>query len=80
MIRTGRLTRLAPLGVGYPSRMSQQGESFTEPTADRPPTAAEEEAAERAAADVDVDEVATHYDEAMETGADVEGEGEIEPR
>lgn len=77
---TGGITRLAHRGAGYPSRMNQQGESFTEPTADRPPTAAEEEAAERAADDVDVDEVATHYEQAMETGADVEGEGEIEPR
>lgn len=54
-------------------------ESFTEPTADRPPTADEERAAERAAEHVDVDEVAEHYEEAAETGANVEGEGEIEP-
>ena len=49
------------------------GETFTEPTADRPPTDAE-----RSAADVDVERVAEHYEEAAETGAHVEGEGEIE--
>ena len=59
--------------------MNEPRESFTEPTADRAPTDAEEVAAERAAEDVDLDEVARHYEEAMETGANVEGEGEIEP-
>jgi hypothetical protein len=59
--------------------MSEQRETFTESTADRPPTAAEEAAAERAADGVDVDEVAERYEQAMETGARVKGEGEIEP-
>lgn len=53
-------------------------ETFTEPTADRPPTADEDRAAERGAADVDVDRVADHYEDAARTGAHVEGEGEIE--
>lgn len=53
---------------------------FTEPAADRPPTADEERAAERAAEDVDLDSVAEHYEEAAKTGAEVQGEGEIEPR
>ena len=59
--------------------MSEPRESFTEPTADRAPTDEEEAAAERAADDVDVDEVARHYEDAMETGANVKGEGEIAP-
>ena len=49
-------------------------------TADRPPTADEEEAAERGAAEIDRDEVAEHYEEMAELGANVKGEGEIEPR
>lgn len=59
--------------------MNRQHESFTEPTADRAPTPEEEAAAERAAADVDLDEVAEHYEDAIETGARIKGEGEIEP-
>lgn len=59
--------------------MSEPRETFTEPTADRAPTDEEEAAAERAADDVDVDDVAHHYEDAMETGANVKGEGEIEP-
>lgn len=54
-------------------------ETFPPATADRMPTAEEERAAERAAADVDLDEVAEHYEEMAEIGADVRGEGEIEP-
>lgn len=64
---------------GYRSRMSDARETFTEPTADRQPTEAEEAAAERAADDVDLDEVARHFQEAIETGANVSGEGQIEP-
>lgn len=51
----------------------------TEPTADRMPTPDEERAAERAADRVDVDAVAEHYEEMTELGANVRGEGEIEP-
>lgn len=59
--------------------MNQHRETFTEPTADRPPTDREAEAAERGAEHVDVEEVADHYEDAIETGADVRGEGQIEP-
>lgn len=55
-------------------------ERFTEPTADRPPTPAEEEAARRAADSVDLDEVGEHFEEMAEIGKHVRGEGEIEPR
>lgn len=54
-------------------------ETFTAPGADRPPTDAEERAAERAADDVDLDRVAEHFEEMTETGAAVRGEGAIEP-
>ncbi len=54
-------------------------EHFPPAAADRMPTAEEEAAAERAAADVDVEKVATHFEEMAEHGADVRGEGEIEP-
>jgi hypothetical protein len=50
------------------------------PHADRPPTAEEEAAAARSAKDVDLDEVAPHFEHAAKLGADVRGEGEIEPR
>jgi hypothetical protein len=52
---------------------------FTVPSADRPPTPDEERAAERAAEDVDLDTVAEHYQDAAKTGAEVRGEGQIEP-
>lgn len=52
---------------------------FTEPGADREPTPDEEAAAERAAHGVDIDAVAEHYQDAAETGANVNGEGQIEP-
>jgi hypothetical protein len=55
------------------------GETFPPPQPDRPPTAAEARAAERAARDVDLDEVASHEEEMLERGANVKGEGEIEP-
>jgi hypothetical protein len=68
-------------GVGTPSHMtnSSSTENFTEPGADRAPTAEEATAAEQAAEQVDVDEVAENYEEAAERGANVKGEGEIEP-
>jgi hypothetical protein len=46
---------------------------------DRPPTPDEERAAERAAEDVDIERVAEHEREMLERGANVEGEGQIEP-
>jgi hypothetical protein len=57
----------------------EQFEEFTEPEADRPPTAEEEQAAERAARDVDVERVGENYRDMAETGAEVRGEGEIVP-
>lgn len=57
----------------------ERPESFGEPAADRPPTDDEARAADAAAADVDVDDVAAHYEEMTEIGADVRGEGQIEP-
>ena len=54
-------------------------ESFADAQADRAPTPAEESAAEKAALDVDVAEVAKHYEEMIELGANVVGEGQIEP-
>ncbi|MGD9995350.1 MAG: hypothetical protein AB7L17_05620 [Ilumatobacteraceae bacterium] len=58
---------------------SNDGERFTAPAADRPPTDEESAAAERAAADVDLDRVSAEYEEMAERGANVRGEGEIEP-
>jgi hypothetical protein len=56
-----------------------EGERFTAPSADRPPTDEESAAAERAAKDVDIERVAAEYEEMAERGANVRGEGEIEP-
>ena len=49
-------------------------------TADRPPTADEEAAAERGAAEAggNPEEVAKHYEEMADLGAHVKGEGEID--
>ena len=47
--------------------------------ADREPTAQEEKDAETSARSVDVAEVADHYEEMAERGANVAGEGQIEP-
>lgn len=54
-------------------------ERFTEPHADRPPTVEEERAAEKAAKDVDLDDVAEHYSEMEEIGKNVKGEGDLYP-
>jgi hypothetical protein len=45
--------------------------------ADRLPTAGEERAADRTAADVDLQTIGDHYDEMAELGAKVRGEGTI---
>jgi hypothetical protein len=58
---------------------ASENEQFTEPKADRQPTAEEERAAERAAADVDLDEVEEHYEEMTEIGKNVKGEGDLFP-
>ena len=44
---------------------------------DGEPTPEEEAAAERGAADVDVEQVKAHEDEMNEIGANVKGEGEV---
>ena len=59
--------------------MPNESTDFGTAHADRPPTASEEAAAERAADTVNLDEVAEHYTEMMEKGAEVKGEGQIEP-
>ena len=48
--------------------------------ADRPPTPSEEAAADRAAKEVDVEAVGQHFMESAQQGAEIRGEGEIEPR
>jgi hypothetical protein len=53
--------------------------TILERRADRPPTDEEARAADRAAADVDVDEVGEHFQAAARTGAAIKGEGEITP-
>jgi hypothetical protein len=55
-------------------------EAFPPAGADRLPTPQEEAAAERAAKDVDIAEVAAHYEEMTELGKEVRGEGEVIPR
>ena len=55
------------------------GEEFTDAKPDRAPTPDEEAAAERAAGGIDVADVGEHYKEMMERGANVPGEGQIEP-
>ncbi|HQZ32768.1 MAG TPA: hypothetical protein PK020_00015 [Ilumatobacteraceae bacterium] len=54
-------------------------EKFTDAKADRPPTEQETQAAEKAAADVDIDDVAEHFEEMTEIGKNVKGEGSLEP-
>ena len=54
-------------------------EEFREAGADRPPTKDEEETADAAAAEVDIDRVAEAFERQNEVGANVKGEGQIEP-
>ena len=61
------------------NKQPSDDEKWTEPRADRQPTADEEKAAEKAAKGVDVDAVAEHAEEMNEIGAEVKGEGQIEP-
>jgi hypothetical protein len=58
---------------------SSKGEELTDAKPDRDPTPDEEAAAERAARQVDVSRVGEHYEEMIELGANVPGEGQIEP-
>ena len=55
-----------------------EGDRLVPAQADRPPTADEEAAAEKAAADVDLGRVTAHEREMAEKGKNVKGEGEIE--
>jgi hypothetical protein len=57
----------------------QQQENLGEPRADRAPTPEEEQAAERAASSVDLDEVTEHEQEMAEIGKNVKGEGDLFP-
>lgn len=56
-----------------------EGEEFIDAQPDRPPTPDEETAADRGALDVDIDDVGGHFQEMTERGANVKGEGQIEP-
>lgn len=56
-----------------------QPEEFHEPVADRPPTEEEEAAAEAIAPDIDLEAVAEAYERQNKVGANVKGEGQIEP-
>ncbi len=60
------------------TRSAERREAGVRARADRPPTPGEEAVAERVAADVP-DEIAENYEEMMERGANVRGEGQIEP-
>jgi len=55
------------------------GEEFKDAEPDRMPTPDEERDAEEAAHDVDLAAVADHAREMAQRGANVEGEGQIEP-
>ncbi len=54
-------------------------EGFRDAGPDRAPTRAEEEAAEAIAEEIDVETVAEEYEHMTELGANVKGEGQIEP-
>ncbi|MDO8362646.1 MAG: hypothetical protein Q7V88_07100 [Actinomycetota bacterium] len=54
-------------------------EEFKDPVPDREPTPEEEAAAERARRGVDEEGVAAEYEHMTELGADVRGEGQVEP-
>jgi hypothetical protein len=61
------------------TREAERSEAGKSHTADRPPTSEEDAAAERELAESDTDgreDVAEHYEEMTELGAQVKGEGE----
>ncbi len=78
-------TCLDRLSGGYSTAMSdintdtsqQQTERMTEVSGGPEPTASEEQAAEAAAADVDLDKVEENYRDMTKKGAEVEGEGDV---
>lgn len=55
-------------------------DDFSTRHANRAPTPDEEAAAESGATEVDLDDVAEHFEKAAKLGANVRGEGEIVPR
>ena len=58
----------------------ERSDALRDAAADRPPTGAEEAAADAAASNIDEEElgeIARHSDEMTKLGADVKGEGEI---
>ena len=57
----------------------QMADEFTKPSAGPVPTQDELDAADRSAPDVDLEKVAAHYTEMNHLGANVEGEGDIDP-
>jgi hypothetical protein len=57
----------------------QMAEEFTEPSGGPVPTQDELDAADRSVGDVDRRKVAEHYREMNGLGANVEGEGDIDP-
>ena len=54
-------------------------EPVNEARPDRPPTEEEERVAERVSKDVDLDKTSENYEEMAELGADIKGEGQIDP-
>jgi hypothetical protein len=54
-------------------------EEFKDAEPDREPTPEEDEAAESARGEVDLDSVAEEYQHMNELGANVHGEGQVEP-
>jgi hypothetical protein len=63
----------------HPAGSAHTSERFAPAGADRPPTAEDAEAADCAARDVDLEEVAEHYEEMTTLGKNVKGDGEIVP-
>ena len=59
--------------------MVARDERWTPAQADRPPTDDEARAADSALARVDLDRVAEHAKEMAKLGANVQGEGQIQP-
>jgi hypothetical protein len=57
--------------------LNAEGDRPVPPRADREPTPEEEVAAEKAAADVDIESVTAHEKDMAEKGKNVKGEGEI---
>lgn len=64
-----------PDAVSDATRATEEEDEHISSAADRPPTPEEEEAAERAPEPTG--DVAANYEKQMETGAEVEGEGQI---